>query len=76
MGCLVQGDRLNQAGSLEFRVMRDGDTNNPAVRMCLSDAGGDYNFSLVFWQVSCLSPEKPLAPTYDFFKVFLRSADK
>ena len=76
MGCLIQGDRLNQAGSLEFRVMRDGDTTNPDVRMCLPDAGGDFSFSLVFWQVSGLSPEKPLAPTYNFFKVFLRSADR
>ncbi len=76
MGCLIQGDRLNQAGSLEFCVMRDGDTTNPDVRMCLPDAGGDFSFSLVFWQVSGLSPEKPLAPTYNFFKVFLRSADR
>ncbi len=35
MGCLVQGDHLNQAGSLEFRVMRDGDMTDPDVRPCL-----------------------------------------
>ena len=51
MVCLVQGDRLNQAGFLEFRVMRDGDTNNPAVRTYIpigSEAGGgDYIFGLL-----------------------------
>ena len=80
MGCLVQGDRLNQAGSLTFRVLRDGDPNNPAVRPCqpvgTAVYGADFSFSLVFWQVSGLSPETPLAPTYNFFKVFLRSADR
>ena len=30
----------------------------------------------MFWQVSGLSPEQPLSPTYDFFKLFLRSADR
>jgi hypothetical protein len=37
---------------------------------------GDFSFSLVFWYVSGLSPEQPLASTYDFFKLFLRSADR
>jgi hypothetical protein len=80
MGCLVQGDRLNQAGSLQFRVLREGDDNDKDVRPCLpvgAEAdGGDFSFSLVFWQVSGLSPEQPLSPTYNFFKVFLRSADR
>ncbi len=80
MGCLVQGDRLNQAGSLRFRVLRDGDDNDKAVRPYLTVGaeadGGDFSFSLVFLQVSGLSPEQPLAPTYDFFKLFLRSADR
>ena len=80
MACLVQGDRLNQAGSLEFRVMRDGDMTDPDVRPCLPVGpavyGSDFSFSLVLWQVSGLSPEKPLSPTYNFFKVFLRSADR
>ncbi len=80
MGCLVQGDRLNQAVSLEFRVMRDGDTNNPDVRSCLPVGpavyGSDFSFSLGFWRVPGLSPEKPLSPTYNFLKVFLRSADR
>jgi hypothetical protein len=61
--------------------MRDGDPTDPAVRPCLpvgggAADGGDYSFSSVFWQVSGLSPEKPLAPTYNFFKVFSRNADK
>ena len=80
VGCLVQGGRLNQAGSLEFRGMRDGGTNDPDVRPCLPVGPAvyksDFSFSLVFWQVSVLSPEKPLSPTYSFFKVFLRSADR
>jgi hypothetical protein len=80
LGAIIQGDRLNQAGTLRFRVMRDGDTTSPAVRPCLpvgaGASGGDFSFSLVFWQVSRLGPEQPLAPTYDFFKVFLRSADR
>ncbi len=83
MGCLVQGDNLNQAGSLKFRVLRDGDMIDPDVRPCLPVGpalyGSDFSYSLVFWQVSGLSPEKPLSPTYSFFKVFkvfLRSADR
>ena len=80
MGCLViQGGRLNQTGSLEFCVMREGDATDPVVRPCLPVGGGanggDYSFSLVFWQVSGLSHEKPLAPNYNFFKIFLCSAD-
>ena len=52
MGCLVQGDRLNQAGSLCFGVMREGDDNDPYVRPCLPVGSGvsgeDLSFSLVF----------------------------
>ncbi len=80
MGCLVQWDRLSQAGSLECRVIRDGDMTDPDVCPCLPVGpavyGADFSFSLVFWQVSGLSPEKPLSPTYNFFKVFLRIADR
>ncbi len=80
MGCLVQGDRLNLAGSLRFRILREWDDNGKAVRPCFPAGaeadGGDFSFSLVFWQVSGLSPEQPLAPTYDFYKVFLRNADR
>ena len=64
MGCVVQGGRLNQAGSLEFLVMREGDTNDPDVRPCLPAGptvyGSQFSFSLVFWQVSGLPPKKPL----------------
>ncbi len=71
----MQEDNLNQAGSLEFRVMRYGDMTDPDVHPCLPVGpalyGSDSSFSLVFWQVSGLSPEKPLSPTYNFFKVFL-----
>ena len=60
--------------------MRDGDTNDPDAHPCLPVGlavyGSDLLFSLVLWQVSGLSPEKPLSPTYNFFKVFLRSADR
>ena len=59
--------------------MRDGDTNNPAVSPCLlvggGASGGDCSLSFVFWQVSGLSLEKPLAPTYKFLKVRIRSVD-
>ncbi len=79
MGCLVHGDRLNQADSLEFHVMRDGDTNDPDDRPCLPIGPAvywsDFSFSLVFWHVSGMSPEKPLSPTYNSFKVSLRNAD-
>ena len=79
MGCLVQGDRLDHAGSLELHGMRDGDTNDPDVCLCLSIGpavyGSDFLFSWVFWHVSWMSPEKPLSPTYNSFKVFLRNAD-
>ncbi len=52
MDCLVQGDRLNQAGSLRFRFLHDGDDNDKAMRPCLlvgAEAnGGEFSFSLVF----------------------------
>ena len=55
MGAVIQGDRLNQAGTLRFRAMREVDDNDPSARPCLSvgpDASGaDFSFSLVFWQV-------------------------
>ncbi len=38
--------------------------------------GGDFSFTLVFWKVLGLSHEQPLSQTYNFFKVFLRSADR
>ncbi len=60
--------------------MRDGDANEPDVRPCLPVGptvyGADFSLSLVFWQVSGLSPEKPLSPTSKVFKLFLRIADR
>ncbi len=60
--------------------MRDGDMTDPDVRLCLPVGptvyGADFSVSLVSWQVSGLSPEKPLSPTYSFFNVILRSADR
>ena len=60
--------------------MSDGDTTDPDVRPCLPVGpavdGVGFSFSLVFSQVSGLSPENPLSPTYNFYKVFLRSADR
>jgi hypothetical protein len=51
MGCLVQGDNLNQAGSLQFRVMCDRDMIDPDVPPCLPVGpavyGSDFSFSLV-----------------------------
>jgi len=53
LGAIIQRDRLNQAGTLRFRVMRDGDDNDPTVRPCLplgaGADGGDFSFSLVLW---------------------------
>jgi hypothetical protein len=80
MGAIIQGDLLNRAGSLRFRVLRDGDDFESAVRPCLPVGtgayGADFSFSLVFWQVSGISPEQPISPTYDFFEAYLRSADR
>ena len=69
-------ERLNQLGSLEFLVMWDGGTTDPDVHPCLPVGNAVYVFSffLVLWQVSGLSRKKPIAPTYNFFKVYLRSA--
>jgi hypothetical protein len=79
-GAIVQGDRLNQAGSLRFQVLRDGDDDDSAVRPCLpvgpAVSGADFRLSMVFWQVSGLSPEQPLRPTYDYFKVYLPGAGR
>ncbi len=52
LGAIIQGDRLNQPGILRFRVVRDGDDNDPIVRPCLTVGagadGGDFSFSMVF----------------------------
>ena len=45
MGGLVQGVCLNQAGSLEFRVMRDGETNDPDVYPCLPVGPGEAHLT-------------------------------
>ncbi len=61
MGAIVQGDRLNQAGSLRFRDLRDGDGDDFAMWPCLpvgpAVCGADFRFNMVFWQVSGLSSE-------------------
>ena len=52
MEAIVQGDRLNQVGTLRFWVMRDGDDNDPAMRPCLpvgpNASGADFSVSLLF----------------------------
>ncbi len=79
MGAIIQGDWLNQAGTLRFRVMRDGDNDDSVVHKCLPDGpavyGVDFRFNLVSWQVSGFSPEQPLSPTYDMLKAYLFSTD-
>ena len=51
-GAIIQGDWLNQAGTLRFHVMRDGDHNDLAARsllpLSLGADGKDFSFSLVF----------------------------
>jgi hypothetical protein len=80
LGAIIQGDGLNQADTLRLRIMRDGHDNDPTVRPCLPVGAGangrDYSFSVVFCQVSRLSPEESISPTYNFFKVYLRRADR
>ena len=60
--------------------MRDGDTNDPTAHPCFTVGpgahGGDFSFSLVLWQVPRLSPEQLFSPTYSFFNLYLRSADR
>ena len=52
MGCVVKGNRLNQAGSLRFQFLRGGDSVNNAIRPCLPPGpavfGGDFDFFFVF----------------------------
>jgi hypothetical protein len=80
MGAIVQGEWFRQTGTLRIRVFWDGDDVDASVRPCLPVGpgadGADFSFSLVFWQASGLGPEETLSPTYDFFKVFFRSAGR
>ena len=56
----MRGKRLNRTDSLKFRIMRDGDTNDPDIRQSLPVGpavyGSYFSSSLVFLQVSGLSP--------------------
>ncbi len=60
MGAIIQDDRLNQAGSLRFRVMRDGDDIESDVRPGLPVGpavyGATFRFSLVFGRFPASRP--------------------
>ena len=80
LACLVEGDVLNRAGSLRFRMMRAVDPSDASVRPCLQPDGvnvhgEDFSFRLVFWQVKRPMPEKPISPYYDFYKLAIRISE-
>ena len=81
LGCYIQGDRLNQAGTLQFRMMQGPSVNDASVRPCKEPDGATvfgehYSFSLVFWEIKTPKPEKPISPYYDFYKLYLNSSDR
>ena len=78
LGCILQGDRLNQAGTIRFSVKQ---FDEGLVTPCqqpngASIFGEEFSFSLVFWEVPAPKPEVPISPYYDFFKLYLSSADR
>ena len=78
LGVVVQGDRINQAGSLRFRLLMPGAQGMVPLRQPdgASVHGKDFAFSLVFWEVDSVDPERPLPAYYDFYKVYLSSRDR
>ena len=79
LGCYIQGDRLNQAGTLTFKVLLDFANEGMEVAfepLANTTYGEDFAFSLVFWEVKKPIPERPISPYYDFYKLILRSSDR
>lgn len=77
-GCYIQGDRLNQAGTLSFKVLLDYGNSVETAEEPFADEiwGDDFTFSLVFWEVEKPIPERPISPYYDFYKLVLRSDNR
>jgi hypothetical protein len=78
LGLVVQGDRINQAGSLRFRVMMLSATGLAPLTAPdgVSVHGANFSFSLVFWEVKSVDPERPIPAFYDFYKVWVSSRDR
>jgi hypothetical protein len=77
-GCYIQGDRLNQAGTLTFKVLLDyADEGMEGASEPLANAtyGEDFAFSHVLWEVKKPIPERTISPYYDFYTLVLQSSD-
>ncbi len=74
MGVQLQGDTLNMAGILRFRMFQETDTGFAPCKAVLADTvyGARYRFMLVFWTYP--KPEKPLS--HSFYRLFLSTRDR
>ena len=75
MGTFLQGDTLNRAGVLRFRVLQEA--ANGLFTPCLQQIPGlnygkEFQVMLVFW--SHPAPEQPLS--FDFYKIFLNTLER
>ena len=70
MGVVLQGDTLNKAGALTFRLLQESEDG---FSPCSENSfGTDFRFMLVFWTYP--RPENPLA--HDYYRIFLVSATR
>jgi len=81
LGCLVKGDRLQQSGSLRFRMKavhpRDGAVTDLPPLGTNGTYGADYQFSLVLWEAPADAlVERPLRGAYSFYKLWLSSNER
>ena len=69
LGVILQGDTLNKAGVLRFRVLQESDDGFTPCQAPQNNVifGDDFRFMLVFW--SYPKPENPLA--HDFYRLIL-----
>lgn len=83
LGCIVKGDRFQQAGTLRFRLIAP--EAKPAVGFAplkKPDAaakvyGADFQFTLVLWDPEpWVKIERAPSPTYPFYKLWLSSRSR
>jgi hypothetical protein len=74
LGTFLQGDTLNRAGVLRFRVLQEAANGFTPCLAQIPDInyGADFQFVLLFWTYP--APEKPLS--FYFFKIFLNTVDR
>lgn len=86
LGCLVTGDRLQQAGRLRFRLVAPKMSSSTVGFYTLLQPGAytngttvygaDFQFSLVLWEPTPGYIDRSMTPTYPYYKLWLSSRSR